>query len=493
MISDIDAPVAGQSMIQSRLSADSLVAGIGAWTGRAGPRYSRLADAVEALLVRESTPAGCLLPTDRELAKVLGVSRGTVVAAYAELAERGVVARRQGSGTRVLGSPPTAGPASPAHHDGQFGRFLVAQEAQIDLAFGAPYVDDLVWQLQGRIADVMRGGMPVHGYAPFGLPALREGVAARMTRQGAKADPDEVIVTSGAQGAVALLTALLVRPGDRVIVEAPTYPGAIEVFSRAGASIVALERDHAGPRPDDLRHALSTRGAAFVFLVPTCHNPTGGVMHEQRRRELLRVCREHDVLVIEDLTTADIVFDGEAPPTLAELAGVKRVVTVGSFSKVLWGGLRVGWIRGPRALVLRLGRLRAARDLGGGSLDQAAVVAALGDLDEIIVARRRMASERHDRLRAELEARMPEWTIAPSRGGYSLWVQLPSHTGEELAAAAMTRGVAIAAGSNSGPEDRFIDHVRLCHPAPLERLTEAAARLEAAWQGLVGSGRMAMA
>jgi DNA-binding transcriptional MocR family regulator len=470
------------------VTSEAMVASLGAWTNRPGPRYLRLAEAMQDVIARESTPAGSRLPAERELAQLLGVSRGTVVAAYAALAERGVVHRRQGSGTRVAGDAPAA-PLNPRHVYPQFGRFVGGPAPQIDLAFGAPYVDDVVWQLQARVADVLRGGGPVHGYAPLGLPALREGIAARLSRHGLATEPDQILVTSGGQGALALLTAILVRPGDRVIVEAPTYPGAVELFSRAGASIVALPRDHAGPRPDDLRHALATMGAAFVFLIPTCHNPTGSVMHEQRRRELLRVCRERDVTVIDDLTTSEIVFDGEAPPTLATLDRGERILTVGSFSKILWGGLRVGWIRAPRSLILRLGRLKAASDLGSGLLDQAAVLATLGDIDEIAAGRREMAHRHHDRLRSELEARLPEWEITPSRGGYSLWVKLPAGTGDELAAAAMTRGVAIAQGSNSGPQDRFLDYVRLCYPAPEELLTEAAVRLEAAWRSIAPAPR----
>jgi DNA-binding transcriptional MocR family regulator len=273
------------------LTSEALVSGIGAWTKRPGPRYERLAGAIGDLIARESSPPGCRLPPERELAALLGVSRGTVVAAYGALAERGVVTRRQGSGTRVAGEPAPAPPDAPRHLYAHFGRFLGAPAPQVDLAFGAPYVDDLVWQLQSRVADVMRGGAPLHGYAPLGLPALREGIAARMTADGTPTESDQVLITPGAQGALALLTGTLVRPGDRVVVEAPTYPGAVELFSRAGASIVALPRDHTGPRPDDLRHALSAMGAAFVFLIPTCHNPTGTVMHEQRRRELLRVCQ----------------------------------------------------------------------------------------------------------------------------------------------------------------------------------------------------------
>src|SRR4051812_40961388 len=434
----------------TKLPAKALVNGLGLWSERTGPRSLRLADAVQEMLARESVPDGCRLPAERELATLLGLSRGTVVAAYAALSERGVVRRRQGSGTRVIAAAATV-PEMPRHTYPQLGSFVTEPAPQIDLAFGAPYVDEHVWHLQGRVTEALRAGSPAHGYAPLGLPALREGIAARLTAQGTPTTEDRLLVTSGAQGALALLTQALVKPGDRVVVEAPTYPGAVELFARAGAAIVALPRDHAGPRPDDLRRALSGIGAAFVFLVPPCHNPTGSIMHEQRRRELLRVCAEHDVTVLEDTTPAELVFEGEAPPAMSAIEP-DGVISVGSFSKILWGGLRVGWVRAPRALILRLGRLKAARDLGSGLLDQVAVVSALDRLDTIVAGRREQARERHDRLVACLAERLPEWQPAPCRGGYSLWVRIPESSGDELAAAAMSRSVRIASGSASAPE-----------------------------------------
>jgi DNA-binding transcriptional MocR family regulator len=335
-----------------------------------------------------------------------------------------------------------------------------------------------VADLSAGALGTLAAGAPGHGYAPLGLPALRAAIAER-----AGAPAEHVLVTNGGQGALALITAALVRPGDRVIVEAPTYPGAIELFSRAGATIVALGRDHAGPRPDDLRRALSGIGAALVYLVPTCHNPTGSVMHERRRRELLAVCAEHDATVVDDQTCADLLFEGTAPPGLAEL-DPERVITIGSFSKLLWGGLRVGWIRATRRGVLRLGRLKAAHDMGDGLLDQLAVLGALPRLDEIAAARRAQARERHDALAGAFAARLADWRLAPARGGYSLWVRLPDGTGDELAAAAMARGVAISAGSASAPQDLFLDHIRVCFAAPEEQLVEGVERLAAAWEDL---------
>jgi DNA-binding transcriptional MocR family regulator len=456
------------------LRADQVVGGLGNWDDRPGPLYLRLADALADLLGQEPPPAGTRLPSERQLAAKLGLSRGTVVAVYAELAERELVSRRQGSGTRVIGTGAADPPA--VHRYPALTRLMSATPVQIDLSFGAPYLDELVADIAGGALAAVDAGAPVHGYAPLGLPDLRAAIAAR-----AGAPPDEVLVTNGGQGALALLTAALVRPGDRVVVEAPTYPGAIELFSRAGATIVALGRDHAGPRPDELRRALSGMGAALVYLVPTCHNPTGSIMHEQRRRELLAVCTEHDVPLVEDETTADLVFEGAAPPPIGAL-DPRRVISIGSFSKVLWGGLRVGWIRAERRAILRLGRLKAANDLGQGVLDQLAVLTALPRLHEIAAARRAQARERHAVLIGALAERLPDWSFGPCRGGYSLWVRLPAGTGDELAAAALARGVGVAAGSASAPQDLFLDHVRMCFAAPPELLLEAVDRLAAAWE-----------
>jgi DNA-binding transcriptional MocR family regulator len=458
------------------LRAEQIVPALGRWMDRPGPRYVQLAGALEDLLGREAPADGARLPSERELAQRLKLSRGTVVAAYEQLAERGLVTRRQGSGTRVVGP---AAPERPVVHPyPQLNRLITETSEQIDLTFGAPYLDELVADLSAGTLATLGAGAPAHGYAPLGLPALRAAIAERV---GAPAE--HILVTNGGQGALALLTAALVRPGDRVIIEAPTYPGAIELFSRAGAAIVTLGRDHAGPRPDELRRALGGIGAALVYLVPTCHNPTGSVMHERRRRELLAVCAEHDATVVDDETCAALTFDGDAPPSLGAL-DPERVISIGSFSKLLWGGLRVGWIRATRRAVLRLGRLKAANDMGGGLLDQLAVLGALPRLDEIVAGRRAQGRERHDALAGALAARLPEWRVAPARGGYSLWVRLPARTGDELAAAGVARGVAVSAGSASAPQDLFLDHIRVCFAAPADQLVEGVERLAAAWEDL---------
>jgi DNA-binding transcriptional MocR family regulator len=471
------------------LTAEQLLALTGGWEARRGPRYLALADAIADAALQEELADGTALPPERALAQHAALSRGTVVAAYAELAERGLVERRRGSGTRLrTGLAPSGGRAL---RSAQLARAVRGGgDGLIDFSFGAPSCDEVVDDLAASTADALRAGAPLHGYAPLGLPALRAAVADRLTAAGAPTDAEEILVTTGAQGALQLICAALVRRGDRVVVEAPTYPGAIELFSRAGAHVLAVRRDHAGPRPDDLARALGGPGAALVFLVPTCHNPTGSIVPEGRRRELLRICAEHEVLVVEDLTMGDVTFGAPVPPSLTALA-TGPVVTVGSFSKVLWGGLRTGWVRADRALALRLGRLKAAQDLGSGLLDQTAVLATLPRYDEVVATRRRQASERYGVMAAALAETLPEWRHEAPRGGWSLWAELPRPVADELAVCAIRHGVAIATGSGSAPDDLFPSHVRLCFPGEPAVIREGVRRLAAAWEETQEAGRPA--
>src|SRR3954469_13075306 len=498
------------------LTAEHLLNLMAGWESRRGPRYLALADAIQETVHREELEDGTRLPPERPLATLAQIGRGTVVAAYAELSERGVVERRQGSGTRLTTGVAPSG--SRTLRASLFGRAVQDDDGLIDLSFGAPWYDEHSAPLAGSATDAITAGAPVRGYAPMGLPGLRSAIAERLSAAGTPTTDRQVVVTTGSQGAIQLITTALVRRGDRVVVEAPTYPGAMELFSRAGAVVVAIRRDHAGPRPDDLARALGGPGAALVFLVPTCAYPTGAIVHEHRRREILATCAEHDVLVVEDQTPADLVFDAPAPPSLVSMAPAAehdflaldpqppaarvfdapappslvsmapdRVVALGSFSKVLWGGLRTGWLRADPGLVLRLGRLKAAQDLGSGMLDQVAVLRALPGYDDAAVARRVQARERYEVLAEALRDEIPEWEFEEPKGGWALWVKLPRPVADEVSAAAARRGVAIATGSNTAPDDLFLDHVRLCFPAEPHLLQEAVRRMRLAWEDVQSS------
>ncbi|MGA9856317.1 MAG: PLP-dependent aminotransferase family protein, partial [Solirubrobacteraceae bacterium] len=462
-----------------QLQVGPLADTLGDWTGRAGPTYLRLARAIGDAVAQGQLAPGWRLPAERALAAHLRVARGTVVSAYDTLREQGVVETRRGSGTVLLGRRASA----QAHRAPLLSRLVDGGGVPIDLAVGAPELaEDELTEVGVSMRSAWRL-VPPHGYAPMGVAALREALAMRFSRRGVPSRPDEIIVTGGAQGALSLIAASFLRPGDRVLVEAPTYPAAIEAFARAGARVEGVERDHSGPVLASLEGALARGPVRLIYLIPTGHNPTGEVMSEGRRRAVLRVAREARALVLEDGVMEDLLYDGAAPVSLAAL-DPEAVLAVGSLSKSVWGALRVGWIRAPSELVLRMGRLKACLDLGSPALGQAAALEIVERLPELTARRRALFEHRVGVLCAELESQLPEWSFRRPRGGLSVWLKLPRGSADDLAQLALRRGVAIASGRAAAPGDEFPSHVRLCAGPPPELLCEGVSRLAAAWKEL---------
>lgn len=469
----------------------TLAAQLGDWRALPGPLGDRLADGLAAVIERGGLD-GVRLPAERRLADELGVSRATVVHAYAQLRERRLVSSRERSGTvvRSLGRRGRA----PGTQLPQLGRLLAPDAAHVDLAVAAPPLDELVAGIAVTLGDAA-GRVEPHGYDPQGMPALREAIAERLTRDGTPVDPGEVLITNGAHEALSLLAALFVGRGQPVAVEQPTYPGALELFERAGGRPVAVSGDRAGMRPDALRDLLGRAVVALVYLMPGCHSPTGRSTALGRRPALLEEAAARDVLIVEDAALDKLRFDGPLP-SLRALAP-ERVVRVGSLDKLAWAGLRIGWVVAPRAAIGRLVRLKAARDLGTGILSQLAALALLRDVDALRAARVAQARARMLHLRGLLAREVTEWTIAEPEGGWSLWVELPAEAaigGDALAAAAAAHGVDVAAGGAhvAPPADARAAAsvpaaaIRVAYAAPEPLLTLGAERLVAAWRELAG-------
>lgn len=456
----------------SRLAAE-----LGDWRTGSGAQFERLARAIDAVVERGAFD-GTRLPAERRLARGLGVSRSTVSRAYATLREGGVISSRQRSGTVVRG--PGRQRAAPTSQLTQITRLMGPERGGIDLSVAAPPLDELVPDIPLTLADAAALAYP-HGYVPRGLPALRAELAARESARGTPTDADEVLVTSGAHEALHLIAALFVGRQQRVAVEQLTYPGALEIFERTGARPLGVEHDVAGMRPDALRAALERALVALVYLMPSCHNPTGRAIAAGRRPRLVSIAEEHDVLIVEDATLEDLRFDGPLP-SLRSLAPA-RVLRVGSTSKFAWAGLRVGWIAGPRELIGRLARLKASRDLGGGLLGQLAALQVLRVGGEAMIeARRRQARERMELLAGELERCIPAWRVPRPEGGWSLWIDLGDVDGDAFVAAAGAAGVHVAPGRSHNPDSVRANAIRVCHAAPPETLCEGAARLAHAWR-----------
>jgi DNA-binding transcriptional MocR family regulator len=463
---------------------------IGDWSSGNGPMYARLARSLKAAIERGDLAAGTRLPPERALAEGLGVSRTTVVLAYGQLRRHGLLDSQQGSGTwvkRLAGFPARrpqreergrsvlmdtvtrAAAEEPADTIGFLGACLPAADVFLDEAWEVARAD-----LAGLVCGT--------GYSPQGLPALREAVAAHLGRRGLPTTPDQVLITGGAQQAIDLLTRFLVGDRDDVVVEDPTYLGAIDAFTFARARQRSLPVGPAGADVAALRQLLTPATPVLVYLVPTFHNPTGTVLPESARRQVARLAEETGVPVVEDESLADLSFETEPPPPIAAFSTRAPVFTVGSMSKLFWGGLRVGWVRGPRPLVARLTRFKVAADLGGSVVSQILAARLLPRRDEVARARRREFRSRFEHLCGLLREKLPEWSWVRPEGGLTLWVRLPAPTAEELARVALRHGVSIVPGPVHSPSGGHPDHVRLPFVMEPSVLAEGVGRLARAWE-----------
>jgi 2-aminoadipate transaminase len=258
------------------------------------------------------------------------------------------------------------------------------------------------------------------GYAP-----LREWIAARVGTPEAPVSPDEVLIVSGSQQGLDLLAKVLVDPGDTVLVETPTYLGALQSFSLFEPKYVSIASDEDGLLPEALD--ASMRGAKFLYCLPNFQNPTGRLLSEERRYRLAERARELDLLILEDDPYGALSYDGETPRSIRSLAP-ERTVYMGSFSKVLAPGLRLGYVIAPLALRSKLVQAKQATDLHTATLSQMAVYEVVKDgfLDTHIPTIRTLYRDQCAAMLAALKRHMPDgvrWNTP--RGGMFLWAELP--------------------------------------------------------------------
>ena len=220
-----------------------------------------------------------------------------------------------------------------------------------------------------------------------------------------------------------------------------------------------------------------------MYLVPDFHNPTGRLLDGARRREVARLAAEFHVPVMEDTVQAELWFDAPPPAPIAAFDLAAPILTVGSMSKVFWGGLRIGWVRADEATIARLGRLKAVTDFGTPVLAQLVAARLLDELDDVAARRRDELTLRLGVLTAALERWLPDWTFEPPLGGLSLWTQLPEPESAQLARVAVEHGVTVVPGSTfTMGEQRHADRVRLPFVAPPDVLEEGVRRLATAWR-----------
>jgi DNA-binding transcriptional MocR family regulator len=476
------------------MQARALVELLGPWSAGQQPLNEQLATSITGLIEGGSLPAGTRIPSERELSAALGVSRTTVVAAYDRLRTSGAVRSRRGSGTRVAwrtGPRPTT-PARPAAASAlapEVRRTAIPYEddrsvaggGAIQLTIGAFRAPEIVAEEIEHVArEDAREMLKYFGYLPAGLPALREAVAAHLGDLGVPTIAEQIVITNGAQQAIDLVARTLAGPSGTVIIENPTYSGAINAFRSAGPRLIPVPVDADGLLVELVGLHADRRTGQLVYVVPTYQNPTGAVLSDRRRDDLIRVASDAGLMIVEDLTASYLSYEGEAPPPLAA-RDAEQVVTIGSLSKVAWGGLRVGWIRAPRSHVARFAAAKAELDLGVSLLSQAVAVRLLGRIDELQAAAQHNAIERLDVIAGALTSRLPAWSWQRPKGGICLWVRLPGGDGTAFARLAMDYGVIVRAGTTLSVDGSFVDRIRIAFGEDPDRLREAVDRLAAAW------------
>lgn len=473
-------------MANSRLSSRSLAHLLGEWRGP-GAAYERLADGIRMLSLDRRIAPGTALPAERDLAARLEVSRTTVAAAYRSLRESGHIESLRGSGSVLR-------PVGPVDRGPRPG-----ERATIDLFQASPPAWSGLPEIYAEAASSVHDLVRRPGYEMVGMGDLRAAIAARYTDQGLATDPDQIIVTTGAQSAISLIASVVTRRGDRAAIETPTYPHAAEVLRQADAHLVAIPVDPAlGWDMERAEHVLRRAAPSVAYLMPDFQNPTGAVMAPGDRASILHAARETGVYLIVDETTRDLAIDEQPPAPVG--AGVdpllqRQLITIGSLSKTVWGGLRIGWIRADHELVARLVAARPRLDLGTPEFEQAVAARALERMPEILSSRSTFLRASRDALVAGLRSAVPDWEIPEPAGGVALWVGLGAALSSPLALAVRERGVVLSSGPRFAADGGHERHLRIPFTAPVAQLRSAVELLAEAWErvrdeGTLGSDRL---
>jgi 2-aminoadipate transaminase len=459
----------------------------------------QLVDRFSAAIEGGELEPGSKLPPTRELAAEAGVNHLTAARVYRKLAELGYVTAQVGRGTFVR----TLAPAGSASHGDDWQVYalppddisyseqvladsfsLTGQEGMISLAVGWPAPSTYPTQELARItADVFAeiGGEALSYLPTEGLFDLREQYAARGRAGGWAEDADEIVVTSGAQQAIALTARATLEPSDVALVESPTFIGMMTALRGTGARVIGVPVDEDGLDLDALEHLLARHEVKLVGLQSACQNPTGRSLSEERRQRLAELAVERNFFVLEDRVYADMHFESKLVRPVRELAPA-HVIYVNSLSKVVGGGLRAGVVAARGPVRERIAMLKLEADFHSPTLIQhiAARWLATGAYDRHVESTIPFYRERRDALMAALERHLQgEYQADPPKGGHHVWVTLTRPLDERaLYAEAARCGVAFTPGGAVTAERRSQTSFRLSFSLlDPEQLDEGVRRL----------------
>ncbi|MGC8794117.1 MAG: PLP-dependent aminotransferase family protein [Bryobacteraceae bacterium] len=399
------------------------------------PLYRQLFLALKELIASGRLRPGERLPATRELAGRLGLNRTTVTAAYELLQAEGLIRGHVGRGSFVA-----SGPALPRL---AWDKLLPPSEPAVVAAPAAPGLisfatsrpaeelfplEDLRITAEEVLSSAQARTLLQLG-SPAGYGPLREYLAGQAHSRGLLRENDDVLVTSGCQQALDLLARVLIRPGDAVVVEDPVYPGLKNLLVRAGARLLGAPVGPAGIEQDELAALLDRHRPRMVVVTPEFQNPTGATLPLAARQGLLRMARAAGCVLVENDIYSGLRYEGVPQPPLKQLDESGDTVLVGSFSKIAFPGLRVGWVLAPRPLLARLVDAKQACDLHTDQLSQALLLrfAESGRLEAHLRRVRQASAERLRALLMALEKHFPRGTFfSRPEGGMNVWVRLPA-------------------------------------------------------------------
>ncbi|MBD9367729.1 PLP-dependent aminotransferase family protein [Xanthomonas sp. XNM01] len=444
------------------------------------PAYRGLCLALQELIGDGRIPDGTRLPSERAVSTALGVSRNTVTRSYADLVAAGFASARQGAGTFAM-VPLERRRA----HDHTLGA-TKSGEGAIDLTCAAGAATPGTAAAYARALAALPAYLAGDGYLPAGLPALQASIAALYVRRGLPTRSDQIVVTSGALSAIAVVARALSQPGDRIAVETPGYPNAMEALRLGGARLVGTPlADPLGETGWDtagFEATLRQTRPRLAYLIPDFQNPTGFLMDDATRAHHAAALHAAGTLaIVDESLQATALSDAPMPAPFARHA--PDAVSVGSASKLCWGGLRVGWIRAPMALVERIVAARVQLDLGSSLFDQL-VVNELLAADEVFATRRDQVRAQRDALAQALRDHLPAWRFRLPDGGLTLWVQLPHGSATRLCRMLERSGVHLAPGPVFGVEGGLDTWLRIPYAKPAAQLVEAVQQMARAWAAL---------
>ncbi len=404
-----------------------------------------------------------------------------MVGAYDLLRASGIVQSRQGSGTWVSGAARhTSG--RPVPQESLRGAALSGADSVIDLATAslpaAAVVAEALDGIRGPALDRLLSSTGYSADSALGLGELRRAVSAMFTADGLATTPDQVLITTGDQQALSLICGLALATGDTAVVEDPTSPGILDLLRGYPITLRSCRSlSDGGARP--VIDTLAKANPALVYLL-TNLGPEGRASAEGELRTLAAALRGFGGLVVED-TSSRLLLAEPRPSLLARLAPTANVLTVGSMSKVFWGGLRVGWVRGDEAVILRLSRAKARADLGTPLLSQLIAAWLLDRLEEVAAARIDELSDRYAAATAVIEERLPGFAFRRPDGGVALWLRMPHGASRPFAELAGRLGVAVVAGSALSPGGAGDRHLRVALGLDPETFAAGIALLAQAW------------